>query len=414
MDYRRRIIDDELDEILPQLAAISLEGPRGVGKTASAERRCRTTRYLDDPAQYALAEADPSIVLGGTPPVLIDEWQRVPAVWDAIRRSVDQGAAPGSFLLTGSATPERAPTHTGAGRIVNVRMRPMTLPERGVATPSVSLTGLLSGTESSVSGSTGVSLADYASEIVLTGFPAIRSLSGRAHRMQLDGYLQRIIDVDFQEQGAPTRRPELLQRWMEAYAAATATNASYETIRDAATAGDGNKPAKTTTIPYREVLQRLWIIDPVPAWIPSRNYLNRLSQSPKHHLADPGLAARALGLDMDALLGNEVVMFGNLFESLVTLSVRVFAQNAESRVGHLRLHGGRREVDLIVERPDRKALAIEVKLSATVRDSDVENLKWLREQLGPEMVDCLVIHTGPDAYRRKDGIAVVPAALLGP
>ena len=414
MDYRCRVIDDELDEILPELAAVSLEGPRGIGKTASAERRCRTARYLDQPAQQALAEADPSIVLGGTPPVLIDEWQRVPAVWDAVRRSVDQGAAPGSFLLTGSATPDRAPTHTGAGRIVNIRMRPMTLPERGVATPSVCLEDLINGTGSSVSGSTAVSLADYASEVVQTGFPAIRSLAGRAHRMQLDGYLQRIIDVDFQEQGAPTRRPELLQRWMAAYAAATSTTASYETIRDAATAGDGNKPAKTTTIPYREVLERLWIIDPVPAWIPSQNYLNRLSQSPKHHLADPGLAARALGLDVEALLGREGTMFGNLFESLVTLSVRVFAQHAESRVGHLRLHGGRREVDLIIERPDRKVLAMEVKLSATVRDNDVENLKWLREQLGPDIVDCVVIHTGPEAYRRRDGIAVVPAALLGP
>lgn len=414
MDYRLRVIDDELDEILPELAAISLEGPRGVGKTASAERRCRTARYLDQPAEYTLAEADPSIVLRGTPPVLIDEWQRVPAVWDAVRRSVDEGADPGSFLLTGSAAPDRAPTHTGAGRVVNVRMRPMTLPERDVATPSVSLMRLLSGTALSVSGSTNISPVDYASEIIQTGFPAIRSLSGRAHRMQLDGYLQRIIDVDFQEYGAPTRRPDLLQRWMAAYAAATATTASYETIRDAATAGDGNKPAKTTTIPYREVLERLWIIDSVPAWIPSRNYLNRLSQSPKHHLADPGLAARALGLDVDALLEKEAAMFGNLFESLVTLSVRVFAQNAESRVGHLRLHGGRREVDLIVERPDRKVLAIEVKLSTAVRDGDVENLNWLRDHLGPEIVDCLVIHTGPEAYRRNDGIAVVPAALLGP
>jgi len=161
-------------------------------------------------------------------------------------------------------------------------------------------------------------------------------------------------------------------------------------------------------------LERLWIVDPVPAWIPSGNYLNRLSRSPKHHLADPGLAARALGLDVEALLGTEGIMLGNLFESLVTLSVRVFAQKAEARVGHLRLHGGRHEVDLIVERPDGKVLAIEVKLSAAVRDDDVENLKWLREQIGPTLVDSIVINTGPEAYRRKDGIAVVPAALLGP
>jgi hypothetical protein len=206
---------------------------------------------------------------------LIHEWQRVPAVCDAVRRSVDEGAAAGSFLLTGSAAPDRAPTHTGAGRVVNVRMRPTTLPERDVATPSVSLMRLHSGTASSVSGSTNISPADYASEIIQTGFPAIRSLSGRAHRMQLDGYLQRIIDVDFQEYGASTRRPDLLQRWMAAYAAATATTASYETIRDAATARDGNKSAKTTTIPYREVLERLWIIDSGPGMDP----VAKLSQS---------------------------------------------------------------------------------------------------------------------------------------
>ncbi|TVR31408.1 MAG: ATP-binding protein [Spirochaetaceae bacterium] len=399
---------------MPELSAISLEGPRGVGKTATAERRCKTARYLDQPSQRVIAEADPAAVLAGDPPILIDEWQRVPEVWDAVRRSVDHGAGAGSYILTGSSAPGRAPTHTGAGRIVPLRLRPMTLAERGVETPAVSLSSLLDGTASSPAGSTTVALTDYAAEIARSGFPGIRTLSGRAHRMQLDGYLQRIIDTDFPEQGHPSRRPEILRRWLAAYAAATATTASYETIRDAATAGDGNKPAKTTTQPYRDVLERLWILDPVPAWIPSRNYLNRLSRSPKHHLTDPALAARAMGLEAGALLGAEGIIFGNLFESLVTLSIRVFAQKAEASVGHLRLHGGRHEVDLIVERQDKRILAIEVKLSSTVRDGDVENLKWLREKIGSDMIDAVVINTGPEAYRRKDGVAVIPAALLGP
>ncbi|MDA3948599.1 MAG: DUF4143 domain-containing protein [Spirochaeta sp.] len=414
MDYIRRVVDDEIDDVLPELSAISLEGPRGVGKTATAERRCNTVRYLDQPAQYELADADPTVVLSGNPPILIDEWQRVPAVWDAVRRSVDHGSAPGNYILTGSATPGQAPTHTGAGRIVPIRMRPMTLTERGVGVPAVSLSALLKKSVPRLSGSTSVSLRDYAAEIVKSGFPAMRMLSGRAHRMQIDGYLQRIIDSDFPEQGVPTRRPELLRRWIAAYAAATATTASYETIRDAATAGNGDKPAKTTTQPYRDVLERLWILDPVPAWIPSRNHLNRLSQSPKHHLADPALAASAMGLDVEALLGTEGTMLGNLFESLVTLNVRVFAQQAEASVGHLRLHGGRHEIDLIVERSDKKILAIEVKLSAAVRDDDVRNLQWLQQEIGPDLVDMVVINTGPEAYRRKDGIAVIPAALLGP
>jgi predicted AAA+ superfamily ATPase len=151
--------------------------------------------------------------------------------------------------------------------------------------------------------------------------------------------------------------------------------------------------------------------------------LNRLAQPPKHHLADPALAVRLLGLDVDALMqGSEAgpaiprngTLLGHLFESLVTLSVRTYAQAAEARVRHLRLHGGRREVDLIVERADQCVVAIEVKLSGKVGDEDVKNLLWLREQIGDDLLDAAVVHTGPQAYRRKDGIAVIPAALLGP
>lgn len=375
------------------------------------------------PAQRAVASADPTLVLNGDAPVLIDEWQREPAVWDAVRRAVDRGSEPGRFLLTGSAGPTTAPSHSGAGRIVTLRMRPMTLVERGVEEPTVKLERLLAGTSDSIAGSTNVTLSDYVEEIVRSGYPAIRALTGRALRRQLDGYLRRIIDTDFPEQGYPIRRPEVLRRWLEAYAAATATTASFEKIRDAATGGVADKPAKTTTQPYRDVLSSLWILDPVPAWIPSGNWLNRLGQSPKHHLADPGLAARALGLDSGALLTGDQprtsvprdgTLLGHLFESLVTLSVRVFAQRVEATVAHLRLHSGRREVDLIVELADRRFLALEVKLSSTVTDDDVGNLLWLRENLGDTLVDAAVIHTGPRAYRRKDGIAVVPAALLGP
>ena len=214
-----------------------------------------------------------------------------------------------------------------------------------------------------------------------------------------------------------------MHRWLAAYAAATATTASLETIRDAATGGQGDKPSQTTTQPYREILERLWIVDPLPAWLPSRNRLNRLAQSPKHHLADPALAVRMLGLDADALLAGKEpkltlprdgALLGRLFESLVTLGIRVFAQAAEAHVSHLRLQGGRQEVDLIVERGDQRVIAIEVKLSGTVDDGDVQHLLWLREQIGDDLLDSIVIHTGPQAYRRPDGIAVVPAALLGP
>jgi hypothetical protein len=420
--YLRRVVDDELDELLPALPAVALEGPKGVGKTATATRRAATVHQLDDPAQEAIARADPGRLLRGTPPVLLDEWQRVPALWDAVRRAVDADPAPGRYLLAGSASPARPPTHSGAARVVTVRMRPLSLAERGLGPPTVGLGRLLRGDRPQVDGHTHASLADYTREIVASGFPGLRHLSGRPLRAQLDSYLARIVDTDFDEMGHRVRRPQTLQRWMAAYAAATATSASYETIRDAATAGEGDKPAKTTTIPYREVLERLWIVDPIPAWAPTRNPIARLALAPKHHLADPALAARLLGTGEAALLQGESgfaiprdgTLLGQLFESLVTLSVRVYAQGAEAGVGHLRTAGGRQEVDLIVERADRRVVAIEVKLSRTVTDDDVRHLSWLRGQIGGDLLDAVVVNTGPQAYRRPDGVAVVPAALLGP
>jgi predicted AAA+ superfamily ATPase len=210
---------------------------------------------------------------------------------------------------------------------------------------------------------------------------------------------------------------------MTAYAAASSTSASYETIRDAATSGQGEKPAKTSTLPYRDVLERLWIVDPVPAWLPTRSRISRLAAPVKHQLADPALAARLLGVGASALLEatpvgpsipREGTLLGALFESLVTLDVRVYAQAAEARVGHLRTHGGEHEVDLIVERADSRVLAIEVKLARTVSDSDLRHLHWLERQLGADLLDAIVVTTGDEAYRRRDGIAVVPASLLGP
>jgi predicted AAA+ superfamily ATPase len=208
---------------------------------------------------------------------------------------------------------------------------------------------------------------------------------------------------------------------MRATAAATATTASYEKIRNASTSGDGAVPARATASDYREVLEQLWIIDDLPGWIPSRNQLNRLTQAPKRHLADRALAARLLGIDDGALLAGDAdlftprdrTLFGQLFESLVTLSVRVSAQANEATVHHLRTNDGRQEIDLIVQRPDQRVIAVEVKLRATVNDDDVRHLHWLRDQLGSDVLDAAVITTGTEAYRRADGIAVIPAALLG-
>jgi predicted AAA+ superfamily ATPase len=420
--YSPRIVDAELDELLRHVAAVAIEGPKGVGKTATAERRVNTTFRLDDPAQRELAAADPVGLLAARPPILIDEWQHVPAVWDAVRRAVDRDATPNRFLLAGSASPMVAPTHSGAGRVVTVRMRPLALSERDLGRPTVSVRDLLKGGRPPIAGHTDVTLADYAREIVTSGFPGIRHLTGRALRAQLDGYLARIVQRDFLDQGHRVRKPETLRRWMAAYAAATATTTALDKIRGAATGGDGETPARNTVTAYREVLEQLWVADPVPGWLPSRNRLARLSQAPKHHLADSALAARLLGIDEGALLSGSAggptlprdgTLFGRLFESMMTQSVRAYAQAAEASVRHLREKDGRHEIDLIVERADQRVLAIETKLSASVDDDDVKHLRWLKEQLGDEVLDTVIVTTGTQAYRRADGVAVVPGVLLG-
>jgi predicted AAA+ superfamily ATPase len=422
--YSRRLVDDELGELLDGLPAIALEGPRAVGKTASALRRAATVYRLDDDDERSLLAADPSRLLDGEPPILIDEWQRLPQSFDRVRRAVDDGARAGSFLLTGSASPTNPPTHSGAGRIVRLRLRPLSLAEREIDSPTVSLRRLLQGEREPLTGRTEVGLERYVEEILASGFPGLRNLSERATRLQLDGYLDGIVDRDFEQLGREVRRPATLRAWMQAYAAATATTASYEKIRDAATSGQGDKPAKATTLPYRDVLERLWILDPVPAWLPTRNRLARLTAPPKHHLADPALAARLLDVDAAALLQprrmgpspstvRDGTLLGALFESLATLSVRVYAQAAEARVAHLRTWSGEREVDLIVEHRGR-VVAIEVKLGQVPEERDVRHLHWLRQQIGDTLADAVVVTTGSGAYRRADGVAVVPLALLGP
>jgi predicted AAA+ superfamily ATPase len=355
--------------------------------------------------------------------MLLDEWQKVPQVWDVVRRAVDQDRSPGQFLLTGSATPQRGATaHSGAGRITRLRMRPLAFSERGIVTPTVSLSRLLQGTSVAVEGYTDLRLADYVREIMASGFPGLRGLPDRLLRGELNSYLQNAVDRDIPEQGLVVRKPAVLLDWLRAYAAATASTANYTEILDAATAGVSNKPARATTTAHRDALQQLWLLDPLPAWAPIGREFARLGQNPTHHLADPALAACLLGLTQQSLLDGAGVplgpqqgtMLGRLFESLVTLSVRVLAQRAEAQVAHLRTRNGDHEIDLILTDPTGAVLAIEVKLSSTLSEQDVRHLRWLEERYSGQVIDRIVITTGPSAYRRPDGIAVIPLALLGP
>lgn len=296
----------------------------------------------------------------------------------------------------------------------------MSIFERGLSDPTVSLRALLAGEHPPVEGQAEVVLPDYAEEIVRSGFPGIRDLPPRTRRAQLSGYLSRIVERELPDNGMAVRQPAALRAWLAAYGAATSTDAAYSVILDSATPGESDKPARQTVAQYREHLQRLFVLDPVSPWIPSFTPLKRLTKTPKHHLVDPALAATMAGVDVDALLGGATApgpagtWLGALFESLVAQSIRVYAEAAEATVGHLRTQNGDHEIDLIVEGPGLKVMAIEVKLAATVADRDVRHLNWLKGQIGDRLVDRIVVNTGQFAYRRPDGVAVLPLALMGP
>lgn len=425
MDYQRRIIDDTLDELFPHLAAIALEGAKGVGKTATGVERAATILDLSIPQRREAVQVNEGYISQVPHPVLIDEWQLVPEVWDQVKRAVDSDWTGEQFLLAGSAgVAPGVRIHSGAGRIVSMQMRPLSIAERGLLTPTISLRDLLTGGHPDIKGASPLTVSEYTDEILASGFPGIRRLPPQVRDLQLDSYIARIVEHDLPENGVTVRRPRALKAWLTAYAAATSGTAMYSTILDAATAGEDEKASRVTVDTYREQLTRLFILDPIPAWIPPLNPLKRLGSSPKHHLVDPAIAARLVGVGKAGLLygdGKRVfpttgTWLGALFESLAAQSVRIYAEALHADVGHLRTTDGKytHEIDLIVEGSDRQIVALEVKLAPTVSDRDVQHLAWLKERIGDRLADQVVITTGQTAYRRPDGVAVIPLALLGP
>jgi len=429
--YTPRIIDAQIADALANVPAICIEGAKGVGKTITAKRFAKTVLELDNPAtrEALLNNLDSLATLPR--PVLIDEWQQAPDTWNKIRRLVDAGAPKGSFILTGSVSKTDASLHSGAGRILALRMRPFALAER-LARPAsggrVSLAALLDQQTPfslALPGKTSVSFsfADYAKEITRSGFPGMRDAGAGYTGELVASYLQYAVTRDFAAQGVSVRRPASLMRWLKAYAAAVSTDAGYGEILDASTPGEADKPARGTTIAYRDALERLWLLDELPPWLDGGNYFSRLKQTPRHHLADPALVCSLLGIDTaDLLAGRAQSPFdakhgtfaGRLFESLLVQSVRAYADANRATVSYLRTQTGNREVDLIIQKK-RRIVAFEVKLSPTVSDDDTHHLAWLKEQLGNNLADAAVLTAGNECYRRKkDGVAVIPAALLAP
>lgn len=407
--YRPRIIDRVLSELLLELPALSLLGPRACGKTTTALAAARTVLRLDKPAEAAAVEADPDAAIRGLPePILIDEWQQAPGVLGAVKRAVDAEPRPGRFILTGSV---RGPLETdawpGTGRIVHLSMTTLSMRERfgDASKPTFIERVARSGLEELTPPSTLPDLRDYVALAVSSGFPepALR-LSAKARTRWLTSYLEQMVtrDARLVEGG---RDPTRLRRYLDVLALNTAGVCDAKTLYQAAGI------ARMTAEAYERFFAELFVLDPVPAWYSNR--LKRLIKMPKRYLIDTGLAAAAMGLDEAAVMRDHGVI-GRLLDTLVAAELRAElpAWPSTTRLHHLRTEGGRQEVDLIVELAGHRIVAIEIKAAAAASASDARHLVWLRDELGERFVHGLVLHTGTRMFQLSDRVSAIPIAAL--
>jgi predicted AAA+ superfamily ATPase len=416
MAYELRVVDAELRQRLAAMGAVVIEGPKACGKTQTAMQIAGSSVLLDTDvsARRALA-VEPSLVLNGKAPRLLDEWQVEPQLWNLVRREVDNRRLSGQFILTGSAVPQDdAERHTGAGRFSLLRMRPMTLFETGQSTGAMSLTELMAGNVSN-SGATSLTIPDIAERITMGGWPAQQSKSVRDATRAARDYLEQVQQVDVDRVAGGRRDPVKVGRLLNSLARNVATEAT--TIVLAADAGGSDGPlARNTVSDYLNALERLMIVENQPAWSPHLRSRAILRSKPKRHFVDPSLAAAALSAGPDRLMA-DLELMGFLFKSLVIRDLRVFAQPLDGRVFHYRDNNGV-EVDAIVQLADGRWGAFEVKLGQAMIDGAAENLLRFEKLIdvhksGSPVVLAVICGTG-FAYRRADGVVVIPIGALGP
>jgi uncharacterized protein len=414
--YRPRILDGELREQLQAAGAVVIEGPKACGKTMTAQQQAASSVLLDIDvgAKQALA-VDPALVLAGPRPRLLDEWQVAPALWNLVRRAVDTSGQSGQFLLTGSAVPaDDAERHTGAGRFAFLRQRPMTLFEAGRSTGAVSLRALLAG-EPPAAADPGLSLQDLSEALAIGGWPALQERPLKAAVRASRDYLEQVRQVDISRVGNRRRDPLRVAALLRALGRHSATEARLATLAADAAGADGGLDERTVA-DYLQALERLMVIESQPAWAPHLRSRARLRRAPKRHFVDPSLALAALGAGPERLLA-DLEWFGLLFESLVIRDLRVLSQPLDGEVFHYRDHYGL-EVDAIVQLRDGRWGAFEIKLGEAQVEQAASNLLRFARSVDDQRSGapaCLAVICGKGyAYRRADGVAVLPVGALGP
>lgn len=419
-NYKPRIIDKQVEEYLQTFGAICIEGPKWCGKTWTSSYHANSEFFLADPTgnfqNRRLAEIAPNTVLEGVTPRLIDEWQEYPPLWDAVRYKVDQTNQKGQFILTGSATPNhKGILHSGAGRIAKLRMRTMSLYESGDSSGQVSLEALCNGQLTpAMTGE--VDLKNLINLIIRGGWPGSLGLPLKQAALLPQQYLQAVIDDDvyrIDEVKRNTQKMRLLLMSLARNESTTATNALLKAdIKEK----DSQDIDANTVTAYLDIFKRLFLTDNQPPFASNVRSSVRVRQAEKRHFADPSLACALLKLTPEALL-NDLETLGFMFEALCERDLRIYAESFGGTLYHYQDYKNR-EIDAVIELPDGKWAAFEIKLGANQIDQAAANLKQIQREFEedkkavPPSVLCVLCGLSNAAYQRPDGVFVVPITAL--
>ena len=428
MDYKKRIADQILKDKLEAKGAVLIRGPKWCGKTTTAEQQAQSVIYINDPAhrvQYQeMGRLNPAFLLKGAVPRLIDEWQNIPLLWDAVRFEVDQRRSVGQFILTGSAVPMKKEDreqiyHTGAGRFGIIDMAPMTLFESGDSTGEVSLTELFH-SPSAIEGFTEKTLQDIAYLACRGGWPFALNptLSEKAALAQANEYLDVVVEEDISRVDEVQRNPNLARRIMRSYARNQGAQISVAMIRKDVASSETDTLSDNTVYSYLNALRQIFVIKDLEAWNPNLNSKTAIRTSPTRYFIDPSIATAAMRIGPDDLM-NSLFTFGFIFEALCVRDLRVFAEILDGDLYHYRDSNGL-ECDAVLHRRNGQYGLIEIKLgSDPAIEEGAKNLLKLssiinKEKMGPPSFLMVLTAVGPYAYRRSDNVYVVPITCLKP
>lgn len=415
--YMARLADQVLERKLRSSGAVLLEGPKWCGKTWTASQKAKSVLFLQDPdntqSYRDMAAVKPSLLLQGNSPRLLDEWQMIPVLWDAVRFAVDAIGKTGLFILTGSSVPhDLKVSHTGTGRISRMLMRPMSLFESLDSNGSVRLSDMFSGS-ASIEGVADLPLERLVFCIARGGWPASIQESDEIALDKAMDYTDAVIQQDMSRVDGIERDPNRVRGLMQSIARNVSTQASMATLRNDI-ARDEESLTEKTISSYINALRRMYVVEDLEAWSPALRSSTAIRTSPTRHFVDPSIACAVLRARPNDLL-HDFRTLGFLFESLCIRDLRIYSQSLDGEVFHYRDRNGL-EVDAILHLNDGRWAAVEVKLGARMVDEAARNLLKLKDAVDQEKMNkpsFLLVLTGDKfAYQRKDGVYVVPLACL--